>query len=133
MRYILTLAPIGTIPNPKWTLSELKSSALTEIALPGHPEYTKPITEECIQAQKAVGIRVRRDFAYELPTTSIKALDVFDPLPSLTMRDWHTRNPEKNNGVLSGKALFCLIKLGWLSMSEVAKRVHVREYTALTI
>jgi hypothetical protein len=54
-----------------------------------------------------------------------------DALSSLITTDWHTRNPEKNYGMLSGMALFCLIKLGWLSMSEVAKRVHVREYTAL--
>jgi hypothetical protein len=95
----------------KWTSSELNSPALTEIALGIIPEYTEPKTEEHIQAQKAAGIRVR-DFAYKPQLTSSKAPDVSDPLPSLIATDWHMRNPEKNHGMLSGKALFRLIKLG---------------------
>jgi hypothetical protein len=130
-RHIFTLDPIDTTPDPTLsTSSELNSPAPTEIA-PDIPDYiTEPTPEERIQALKAAGIKVR-DFAYEPQPTSIKAPEVFDPLPSLIATDWHMRNPEKNHGVLSGKALFRLIKLGWLSMSEVAKRVHVREYTAL--
>jgi hypothetical protein len=93
-------------------------------------EYTEPTPEERIRALQAQGIKVR-DFAYEPQPSSSKAPEVFDPLPSLIATDWHMRNPEKNRGVLSGKALFRLIKLGWLSMAEVAKRVHVREFTAL--
>jgi len=72
-------------------------------------------------------------FAHEPQPNANKAPEVFDPLPSLIATDWHMpRNPEKNHGVLNGKALFRLIKHGWLSMGEVAKRVHAREYTALT-
>ncbi|KAF8261321.1 hypothetical protein EI94DRAFT_1746273 [Lactarius quietus] len=128
-RHIFTLAPIDTTPDPTPSTSELNSPAPTEIA-PDIPDYTEPTPEERIRALQAAGIKVR-DFAYEPQPIADKAPEVFDPLPSLIATDWHMRNPEKNHGVLSGKALFRLIKVGWLSMSEVAKRVHVREYTAL--
>ena len=128
-RHIFTLAPIDTTPDPTQTSSELNSPAPTEIAL-DVLEYTEPTPEERIRALQAAGIKVR-DFAHEPQPSTSKAPEVFDPLPSLIATDWHMRNPEKNHGVLSGKALFRLIKLGWLSMAEVAKRVHVREYTAL--
>lgn len=128
-RHIFTLAPIDTTPDPTPSQSELNSPAPTEIAL-DVLEYIEPTPEERIRALKAAGIKVR-DFAHEPQPSSSKAPEVFDPLPSLIATDWHMRNPDKNHGVLSGKALFRLIKLGWLSMAEVAKRVHVREYTAL--
>jgi len=131
-RHIFTLAPIDTTPEPSsshQTSSELNSPAPTEIAL-DIMEYTEPTPEERMRALQAQGIKVR-DFAYEPQPSADKAPEVFDPLPSLIATDWHMRNPEKNHGVLSGKALFRLIKLGWLSMGDVAKRVHVREYTAL--
>ncbi|KAH9051314.1 hypothetical protein EDB83DRAFT_2397145 [Lactarius deliciosus] len=126
-RYIFTLAPIDTTPDP--SPSELNSPAPTEIAL-DVPEYIEPTPEERIRALQAAGIKVR-DYAYEPQPSTSKAPEVFDPLPSLIATDWHMRNPEKNHGMLSGKALFRLIKVGWVSMSEVAKRVHVREYSAL--
>ncbi|KAH9018251.1 hypothetical protein EDB85DRAFT_2012876 [Lactarius pseudohatsudake] len=94
------------------------------------PEYIEPTPEERIRALQAAGIKVR-DYACEPQPSTSKAPEAFDPLPSFITTDWHTRNPEKNHGVLSGKALFQLIKVGWLSMSEVAKRVHVREFSAL--
>ncbi|KAN0132286.1 hypothetical protein V8E53_009886 [Lactarius tabidus] len=72
-----------------------------------------------------------RDFSHEPQPSSSKAPEVFDPLPSLIATDWHMRSPEKNHGVLSRKALFCLIELGRLSMNEVTKRIYVSEYTAL--
>ncbi|KAH9035829.1 hypothetical protein EDB84DRAFT_1484353 [Lactarius hengduanensis] len=122
-RHIFTLAPIDTTPSP--SPSELNSPAPTEIAL-DVPEYIEPTPEERIRALQAAGIKVR-DYAYEPQPSTSKAPEVFDPLPSLVAADWHMRNPEKNHGVLSGKALFRLIKVGWLSMGEVAKRVHVRE------
>ena len=132
---MFTLAPIDTTPEPspshQQTSSELNSPAPTEIAL-DVLEYTEPTPEERTRALQAQGIKVR-DFAYETPQlpSAQKAPEVFDPLPALIATDWHMRNPEKNHGVLSGKALFRLIKLGWLSMADVARRVHVREFTAL--
>ena len=130
-RHIFTLDPIDTTPDPTpSTSSELNSPAPTEIALDVPDFKIEPTPEERVEALKAAGIKVR-DFAYEPQPSSSKAPEVFDPLPSLIATDWHMRNPEKNHGVLSGKSLFRLIKLGWLTMSEVAKRVHVREYTAL--
>lgn len=132
-RHIFTIAPIDTTPEPSpshQTSSELNSPAPTEIAL-DIIEYTEPTPEERIRALQAEGIKVR-DFALEPLPSSSKAPEVFDPLPSLIATDWHMRNPEKNRGgVPGGKALFRLVKLGWLSMGEVAKRVHVREFTAL--
>ncbi|KAI9439226.1 hypothetical protein H4582DRAFT_1947756 [Lactarius indigo] len=131
-RHIFTLAPIDTTPEPSsshQTPSELNSPAPTEIAL-DVPDYIEPTPEERIRALQAAGIKVR-DFAHEPQPPASRAPEVFDPLPSLIATDWHMRNPEKNHGVLSGKALFRLIKVGWLSMGEVAKRVHVREFSAL--
>ena len=52
-------------------------------------------------------------------------------MPALIATDWHMRNPEKNHGMLSRKALFQLIKPGWLSIAEVAKRVNIREFTVV--
>ncbi|KAH9035839.1 hypothetical protein EDB84DRAFT_1437801 [Lactarius hengduanensis] len=115
-------------PSPSQTSCEL-TPVPTKIAL-DVPEYIEPTPEERIRALQAAGIKVR-DYAYEPQPCTGKAPEVFDPLPSLITTDWHTRNSEKNHGMLSGKALFQLIKVGWLSMSEVAKRVHVREFSAL--
>ncbi|KAH9013405.1 hypothetical protein EDB85DRAFT_2033510 [Lactarius pseudohatsudake] len=115
-------------PSPSQTSCEL-TPAPTKIAL-DVPEYIEPTPEERIRALQAARIQVR-DYAYEPQPCTSKAPEVFDPLPSFITTDWHTRNPEKNHGVLSGKALFQLIKIGWFSMSEVAKRVHVRKFSAL--
>jgi hypothetical protein len=78
----------------------------------------------------AEGIKVR-DFIYERVPNSCKAPEHFDPVPSLIATDWHMRNPQKNHGLLSGKALFRLVKIGWLSVDEVERGVHGRELSAL--
>jgi hypothetical protein len=72
-----------------------------------------------------------RDFFYEPVPNSCKAPELFDPLPSLIAADWHMRNPSKNYSLLSGKAWFRLIKIGWLSLTEVAKRAHEYDFAAL--
>ena len=93
-------------------------------------ELTGTAAQDHMATLLAEGIKVR-DFIYEPVPNSCKAPEVFNPLPPLIAADWHMRNPQKNHGMLSGKALFRLIKLGWLSVAEVAKRVHARELFAL--
>ncbi|KAH9176342.1 hypothetical protein EDB89DRAFT_2065694 [Lactarius sanguifluus] len=131
---IFTLVPIDTTPEPSpshQTPSELNSSTTTELALDAlEYKYIEPTPEVRIRALQAEGIKMR-DFAREPLPSARKAPGVFDPLPSLIATDWHMRNPKKSRGVLSGKALFRLINLGWFSMGEVAKRVHIREFSAL--
>jgi hypothetical protein len=73
-----------------------------------------------------------RDFMYEPVPNSCKAPDVFEPSPSLTAADWHMQNPQRNHGLLGGKALFRPIKPCRLFVAEVAMRVHERELRALT-
>ncbi|KAH9023155.1 hypothetical protein EDB85DRAFT_1894914 [Lactarius pseudohatsudake] len=126
---LCTVAICRPPPEPSSSHQTSCELAPTKIAL-DVPEYIEPTPDERIRALQAAGIEVR-DYAYEPQRCTSKAPEVFDPLPSLITTDWHTRNPEKNHGVLSGKALFQLIKVGWLSVSEVAKRVHVREFSAL--
>jgi hypothetical protein len=100
----------------------------TEIASDVEP---KEITAEgCTANLLAEGIKVR-DFVYEPVPNSSKAPEFFDPLPSLIAADWHMRNPQKNHGLLSAKTLFRLVKIGWISVTDVAKRVHAREFSAL--
>ncbi|KAH9061304.1 hypothetical protein EDB87DRAFT_1682732 [Lactarius vividus] len=112
-RHIFTLVPIDTTPESSpshQTPSELNSSTLTELAL-DVLEYIEPTPEVRIRALQAEGIEVR-DFAREPLPSASKAPEVFDPLPSFIATDWHMRNSEKSCGVLSGKALFRLIRLG---------------------
>ena len=61
----------------------------------------------------AAGIKVR-DFAHEPTPNALKAPEVVDPVPNLRViaLDWHLRDPHKNYGLLSGKSLFRLIKMG---------------------
>jgi len=72
-----------------------------------------------------------RDFAHELMPNSSKAPEVFDPVPCLIAADWHMRNPEKNRGLLSPKALFRLIKMGWLALDDIRRYFNPYEYIAL--
>jgi hypothetical protein len=127
-----TLTPIDTTPivsaGPSTSYPLPPSPAPTEIV----PDIEqKEITAEDHKAiLLAEGIKVR-DFIYKTVPNSCKAPEVFNPLPSLIAADWHMRNPEKNYSQLRGKAWFRLIKIGWLSMTEVAKRVHEYEFSAL--
>jgi hypothetical protein len=72
-----------------------------------------------------------RDFAYEPMPNSSKAPEVFDPVPCLIAADWHMRNPDKNHGLLSPKALFRLIKMGWLTLTDVRRHFNPYDYVAL--
>ena len=86
--------------------------------------------EERLESLRAAGIKVR-DFAHEPIPNSSKAPEVFDPVPCLIAADWHMRNPEKNRGLLSPKALFRLIKMGWLALDDVRRYFNPYEYVAL--
>jgi len=59
-----------------------------------------------------------------------KAPEVFDPVPSLIAADWHMRNPHKNYGLLTPKALsgFRLVKIGWLTLAQVAQHFSPVEF-----
>ena len=72
-----------------------------------------------------------RDFAHEPTPNSIKAPELFDPVPCLIAADWHMRNPEKNHGLLSPKALFRLVKMGWLTLEDVRRYFDPYDYVAL--
>jgi hypothetical protein len=97
----------------------------TEIAL------DLPLThEERTEALHAAGIKVR-DFAYEPFPNSRKAPEVFDPVPSLIAADWHMRNPAKNYGLVTPKALFRLIKIGWLTLADVRNHFSPVEFATL--
>ena len=78
-----------------------------------------------------------RDFAYEPFPNSRKAPEVFDPVPSLIAADWHMRNPAKNHRLVTPRALFRLIKIGWLTLDDVrshfnpVKFAMLREYNDL--
>ncbi|KAI0269690.1 hypothetical protein BGY98DRAFT_1100970 [Russula aff. rugulosa BPL654] len=63
---------------------------------------------------------------------SNKAPEVFDPVPCLIATDWHMRNPDKNYGLLSPKALFHLIKMGWLTLEDVKCYFNPYNYVTLT-
>ena len=57
--------------------------------------------------------------------------EVFNPVPCLIAADWHMHNPDKNYGLLSPKALFCLIKMGWLTLVDVRRYFNPHNYVAL--
>ena len=125
----------NTMPEPSSSTSattthcpEPASPAATEIAY--DISYVEPSPEDHMETLRAAGIKVR-DFAYEPMPNSSKAPEVFDPVPSLIAADWHMRNPEKNYGLLSPKGLFRLIKMGWLTVTDVRLNLHPREYAAL--
>ena len=78
----------------------------------------------------AVGIKVR-DFALEPTPNALKAPEVFDPVPHLIALDWHLRNPHNNYGLLSGKSLFRLVKMGWVELADLRGKMHTRDDAAL--
>jgi hypothetical protein len=132
-RSTLTLTPINTSPVISAGSSTFQpptpSPAPTEIA--PDVEQIEMTAQDHVATLLAEGIKVR-DFIHEPVPNSCKAPELFDPVPSLIATDWHMRNPQKNHGLLSGKSLFRLVKIGWLSMDEVERRVHGRELSALT-
>jgi hypothetical protein len=65
-----------------------------------------------------------------MPNSS-KAPEVFDPVPCLIAADWHMRNPDKNHGLLSPKALFRLIKMGWLTLTDIRRHFNPCYHVAL--
>ena len=105
------------------------SPAATEIAYDVIHEIEQT-PQEHMETLRAAGIKVR-DFAYEPTPNSSKAPEVFDPVPCLIAADWHMRNPEKNHGLLSPKALFRLIKMGWLTLKDIRRYFNPYEYVAL--
>ena len=62
---------------------------------------------------------------------SNKAPEVFGPVPCLIAANWHMHNPDKNYSLLSPKALFCLIKMGWLTLIDVRRYFNPYNYVAL--
>ncbi|KAI9463783.1 hypothetical protein F5148DRAFT_1211119 [Russula earlei] len=134
MRPKLSLDHIDThsdcIPGPSSSSQgqEPASPTPTEIALDLGDAPQTP--EERIECLRAAGIKVR-DFAFEPMPNSSKAPEVFDPVPSLIAADWHMRNPRENHGLLTAKGLFRLLRIGWLSIADVRKHFHPREYSAL--
>jgi hypothetical protein len=107
---------------------EPASPAATEIACDIGLVEQSP--EEHLETLRAAGIKVR-DFAYEPMPNSSKAPEIFDPVPCLIAADWHMRNPDKNHGLLSPKALFRLIKMGWLTLADIRRYFDPYEYVAL--
>jgi hypothetical protein len=107
---------------------EAASPAATEIVY--EIIHVEQLPEERAETLRAEGINVR-DFAYEPMPNSSKAPEVFDPVPCLIAADWHMRNPDKNRGLLSPKALFRLIKMGWLTLIDVKRYLNPYDYVAL--
>ena len=107
---------------------EPPSPAATEIAY--DIRHIEQLPKERMETLRAAGIKVR-DFAYEPMPNSSKAPEVFDPVPYLIAADWHMRNPNKNHGLLSPKALFRLIKMGWLSLTDIRRYFNPYDYVAL--
>ncbi|KAI0268043.1 hypothetical protein BGY98DRAFT_1020782 [Russula aff. rugulosa BPL654] len=101
-------------------IAAMRSSTTTSTPVPASPAPTEiaydishdieQSPEERIETLRAAGIKVR-DFAYEPMPNSNKAPEVFDP----------------NYGLLSPKALFRLIKMGWLTLADV--RRYFNPYT----
>jgi hypothetical protein len=54
-----------------------------------------------------------------------------DSVPCLITADWHMRNPDMNHGLLSPNALFHLIKMGWLTLTDVRRHFNPYDYVAL--
>ena len=107
---------------------EPPSPAATEIAY--DIIHIEQSPEEYTDTLRAAGIKVR-DFAHEPTPNSSKAPEIFDPVPCLIAADWHMRNPDKNHGLLSPKALFRLLKMGWLTLTDVRRYFDPYAYVAL--
>ena len=130
---------LNSIDNTFTTMPEPSSSSSSHCPEPASPAateiaydiiYIDQSPEERVESLRAAGVKAR-DFAYEPTPNSIKAPEVFDPVPCLIAADWHMRNPHKNHGLLGPKALFRLIKMGWLTLDDVRRNLHPCEYTAL--
>jgi hypothetical protein len=126
---------LNPIDNTSTNMPEASSttSHCPEPASPAPTEIAYDIEqspEERIETLRAAGIKVR-DFAYEPMPNSSKAPEVFDPVPYLIAADWHMRNPDKNHGLLSSKALFRLMKMGWLTLTDVRRYFNPYDYVAL--
>jgi len=78
------------------------------------------------QILRAAGIKVH-NFVHEL----LPASELLDPVPCLIAADWHMRNPDKNNGLLSLKSLSCLIKIGWHTLEDVRRYFDPYDHVAL--
>ena len=121
---------LTNIPGPTFTHpTEPPSPVPTEIATDLPVAELTP--EEHLENLQAAGIKVR-DYAYHEPLpNALKAPEVFDPVPPLIAADWHMRNPSKNYGLLTPKALFRLIKIGWLTLADVARHFSPVEFATL--
>jgi hypothetical protein len=132
----LSLNPIDNTSATNVPESSSSSSHRPEPASPAATEiaydigYIEQSQEERIETLRAAGIKVR-DFAHEPMPNSSKAPEVFDPVPCLIAADWHMRNPDKNHGLLSPKALIRLIKMGWLTLTDVRRHFNPYDHVAL--
>jgi hypothetical protein len=117
--------PSSSSTHPPEPVSPVPTEIATDLPV------VEPTTEECRESLLAAGIKVR-DFVYEstMPNAS-KAPEVFDPVPSLIAADWHMRNPQKNYGLLTPKALFRLVKIGWLTLPELGRHFSPVELAML--
>ncbi|KAN0118950.1 hypothetical protein V8E52_004722 [Russula decolorans] len=95
---------------------ESASPAVTEITY--DISHIEQLPEERVETLRAAGIKVR-DFAYEPMPNSSKAPEIFDPVPY------------KNRGLLRPKALFRLINMGWLTLTDVGRYFNPYDYIAL--
>ena len=130
--------------RPNLALNTIDATSTTEPSSSHPPEPVSPVPteiatdlpvveltpEERRESLRAAGIKVR-DFAYEPMPNACKAPEVFDPVPSLIAADWHMRNPHKNYGLLTPKGLFRLVKIGWLTLAEVAQHFSPVEFAML--
>ena len=125
------LKPVSS-PLASPTHISTPSPAATEIAYDIHIEHEEQPPEERIKSLQAAGIKVQ-DFAFETTPNSSKAPEVFDAVCCLIATDWHMRNPHKNYSWLTPKGIFCLIQMGWLTLSDASLNLNPCEYTALIL
>ncbi|KAF8258861.1 hypothetical protein EI94DRAFT_1814490 [Lactarius quietus] len=111
-------SPVRIPRRPTAASSELSSLAPTEIALGIHRDDIGRAHPCAESRDHQASIFKVRDFAHESLPSHSEPPGMFEPLPM-------------NHGMLSDKTLPGLIKVGWLSMYEVAKHVHVRKDIAL--
>jgi hypothetical protein len=127
-------SPSSLFPEPSTSTSssshdpEPASPAPTEIAY--DLSHMEQFPEDQMDSLLAAGIKVR-DFALEPTPNALKAPEVFDPVPHLIALDWHLRNPHNNYGLLSGKSLFRLVKMGWVELADLRGKMHPRDDAAL--
>jgi hypothetical protein len=115
------LIPLSIRGPPASTPENITPSISLQHKMAYDISHIEQLPEEHMETLRAAGIKVR-DFAYEPMPNSSKAPEVFNPVPCLIAADWHMRNPDKNHGLLpSPKALFRLIKVGWLTLTDVKR------------